>query len=66
MQAERLQNCWKFLEQKWRDLCGSWDDSVRRRFEREFWDELGRTVPETLQAMAQLEEILSRARRSVP
>jgi len=63
--GERLQNGWRALQQQWQTTCELWNDPVRHHFEREFWQEWEQVVPSTLDAMQQLAEVMSAARRAV-
>jgi len=63
--SERLQNSWRALQQQWQATCELWNDPVRHHFEREFWQEWEQVVPSTLDAMQQLAEVMSAARRAV-
>ena len=62
---ERLRQSWRALQQQWRSTCDLWNDPVRHRFEREFWQEWEQVVPATLDTMQQLANIASQARRAV-
>ena len=61
---EQLYAAWQALQHQWQASCALWDDSVRRRFEREFWQDFERVVPATMNEMQKLAEVIAQARRS--
>ncbi len=62
---ERIRAGWRILQTQWRATCELWNDPVRRRFERDFWQEWEQVVPSTMDAMQYLAEVISAARRAV-
>jgi|Deesub1362B_J571_1020462.scaffolds.fasta_scaffold74138_2 hypothetical protein len=62
---ERIHSSWQALRGQWRTTCDLWNDPVRRRFEREFWQEFERTVPAAMEQMRRLAEVIAQARREV-
>ena len=53
------------LSQSWATLCESWDDSVRRRFERECWEDLEGSSTRFLAALEELDRALAQAEREL-
>ncbi|MFQ6014936.1 MAG: hypothetical protein ACE5NP_05800 [Anaerolineae bacterium] len=62
---ERIQGGWQALQGQWHTARGLWDDLVRRRFEREFWQEFESVVLATMEQMGRLAEVIAQARREV-
>jgi hypothetical protein len=62
---EALERSWRTLRQQWGTTCDLWKDPVQRHFEREFWEQWEQVVPATTEAMRDLAEVLSAARRAV-
>jgi hypothetical protein len=62
---DHLQAALLALSQSWHGSGVLWNDSVRRDFEREYWDPLEAETRATQQAMAQLARVFAQARRDV-
>jgi hypothetical protein len=62
---ERLRSEWSLLQQQWHDSRRDWRDSVAAGFEREFWFQWESEVPQLIGELADLEENLERALRSL-
>jgi len=60
-----LQEAWQRLRQRWAETKTLWNDPVRQRFEREFWQPLETQMPAILGEMERLAQIIAQARRSV-
>jgi hypothetical protein len=52
---------WSILQSEWDNTRSLWRDSVANRFEKQFWSELERQIPQLLSAMEELDEILDQA-----
>lgn len=61
----QLKNAFQTLRNQWQASGALWDDSVQRRFEREFWQDFERVVPSTMNEMQKLEDVIAQARRNV-
>jgi hypothetical protein len=62
---DQLHNNWQSLRHQWQVSYAVWDDPVSLRFEREFWQSFERVVPETMEEIQRLAEVIAQARRSV-
>ncbi len=62
---DHLDSAFQSLKRQWQASCALWDDPMRRHFEREFWQDLERVVPATMNEMQKLAEVIAQARRSV-
>jgi len=62
---DQLRNSWQSLRHQWQVSYAVWNDPVSLRFEREFWQSFERVVPETMEEMQKLAEVIAQARRSV-
>ena len=62
---ERLAAHWKVLQQRWRATRERWDDAAARRFERDFWRVVEKALPETLDEMRKLDDVVVQARRDL-
>ena len=62
---ERIHSGWQALQGQWYTTCELWDDPVRRRFEREFWQAFERIVPATIEQMGRLAEVIAQAQREI-
>jgi hypothetical protein len=56
-----LRSGWSSLSQRWAMTRESWNDSVQRHFESEYWDELERSVPRYLDRRDALEQVIADA-----
>ena len=63
--SEGLHHEWRTLQQQWRATCDLWNDPVRHRFEREFWQEWEQVVPAAIGEMQKMADVLSAARNHV-
>lgn len=61
----RLRSEWSLLEQQWHASRRDWRDPVAVKFEREFWSQWEAEVPGLIRELADLEEDLDRALRSL-
>ena len=59
--SESAQQQWLALNRQWQSAREQWNDEVSQRFEREFWSEWERVVPQTLELLRALEESLDGA-----
>ena len=62
---DRLQNRFRMLRLEWQRTCEQWDDPVRHRLEREIWQEFERAVPQALDELRNLSELIARAQREL-
>jgi len=62
---DRLQTEWQRLQDRWALTSERWRDAVRRRFEREYWQEYERTIFPALEEMDRLDKVIAQARREV-
>jgi hypothetical protein len=53
----------KALRLRWDDVCGQWDDAVRRDFEAEFWNHVEPGVTATLTALDRLAQVIGQLKR---
>lgn len=60
---EDLQYKYNRLKLEWQKTCEEWDDSVRDRIEREIWQEFEGTVPQALDELQKLSELIAEAYR---
>jgi hypothetical protein len=60
-----LRREWSTLEAQWQSTRGQWQDNVAVRFEKQFWHPLDDCIPQLLRSMDEVDEILSRALRSL-
>lgn len=51
-----IQECWEGARREWRDAAGD-------RFEREVWGDFEEAIPDVLQSMLELDEVLGNALR---
>lgn len=58
---EGLSGSWSQLQDSWAEAREQWRDSVGYRFEREWWLQIEEVVPRLLEAMAEVDEVLSNA-----
>lgn len=58
---EGLTGSWSQLQDSWAEAREQWRDAVGYRFEREWWQQLEEVVPRLLEAMAEVDEVLSNA-----
>jgi len=38
-ELERMKNEWRMLKNQWKETSELWNDSMKERFEKEFWQE---------------------------
>jgi hypothetical protein len=62
---QNIANNWKTLNQLWKQVSGEWDDAVRLRFEREYWQPLSSQVPQFLESLKALASAIEKAKESV-
>ncbi len=62
---QQLGNSWQALQRQWQASRAQWNDPVSHRFEREFWQDIERIVPATMNEMQKLAEMIAQARRSI-
>lgn len=60
---EELASQWKQLQQQWEVTRQQWQDAVGNRFENEFWQSLGKGIPQLLKSLATLDEAVDRISR---
>lgn len=60
-----LQTEYHRLHDQWLLTSASWRDIVRRRFEREYWQEYEQSTWPALQEMDRLDAIIAQARREI-
>lgn len=58
---DNIRGSWSILQGQWTETRRQWRDSVGERFEREMWQEWEDDIPQVLQAMQDLDEILNQA-----
>ena len=58
---ERVRGSWSELQRCWADVREQWRDPVAERFEREWWRQIEEVVPRVLDAMTELDDLISRA-----
>lgn len=56
-----LRSEWSALESQWQSTRSQWTDSVGSRFEKEFWNELEEAMPEFLQELQRVNDVLDQA-----
>ena len=59
----QLYSSFKTLNTHWEQTLLHWQDSVRREFEEDFWNQLEPRVQQTLGAIDRLAQIIARVRR---
>jgi hypothetical protein len=59
----QLYSSFKTLNVRWEQTILHWQDSVRRDFEEDFWNQLEPRVQQTLGAIDRLGQIIARARQ---
>lgn len=64
-QVEQLLMAQRRLDQQWEQLCASWDDEVRRDFQRTFQEPLVQQTLRTAAQMERLAEVVAQAQRRV-
>ncbi len=60
---DRLRHDWSCLTLEWNALCRTWQDAVRKEFERRYIELLHGQVANAVEAMAQLSREVESARR---
>lgn len=63
--AVYFKEAWRQLHQRWDETAQVWDDPVRFKFEKEFWQPLESQVTATHREMERLAHVISQAKRSV-
>lgn len=61
----RLENEWTLLRRHWEMTAALWNDPVRYRFEREFWQDYEPALHAALKEMDELARVIDQARREV-
>jgi hypothetical protein len=61
----QMKAAWQRVELRWLETCDVWSDSVQRQFQREFWQPLETEVLATQRELAQLAELIAKARRDL-
>ena len=56
---------WGNFQKAWRKVCEEWDDNVRNRFERDYWNNVRSTVPGYLKSLEELAQTIHQARQSI-
>lgn len=64
--VEDLQNAFQRVHQRWEEVRPLWNDIVRQRFERTYWEPLEGEARATRQEAARLAEVLAKAMRQAP
>jgi len=64
-EASRLGSAFKKLNRCWLDTENSWDDKVKKRFEKEYMAPLEKQVRSTLREMERLSQVIKKAQRNV-
>lgn len=64
-EIDKISNEWRILENQWNSTCQRWNDSMRQRFEREFWQEFERLVPAYLKKLEETDYLISKAYREL-
>jgi hypothetical protein len=64
-EIEKISNEWRILENQWNSTCQHWNDSMRQRFEREFWQEFERLVPAYLRKLEETDQFISKVYREL-
>jgi len=62
---EDLQYKYNLLKLEWQKTCEEWDDSVRDRIEREIWQDFESSVPQALDELQKLSELIAEAYREM-
>lgn len=60
-----ISQSWIEMKRKFTRSYEEWSDDVREQLEHEYFQEISHVVPEYLQALEDLEEVVEQARRSV-
>lgn len=60
-----LENAWELLQQQWQTAISLWNDPVRLRFEREYWQEYEPTLRAALKEMDRLAAVIAQVQREV-
>jgi len=60
-----LQDAFRRLSQRWKEVKAVWADSVQRRFEKRYWAPLESQTQATLKEMDRLAQVIAQARRHV-
>ncbi len=63
--SERISSSWHELTSQWSETCQLWTDVEQQRFARQYWEEFQRTVPEYIQNLTILGDILRQVEQNV-
>ena len=58
-----MNNEWRILQNQWGNACQNWNDSVRQRFEREFWQEYQSLMTAYLRKFQETSDVIEKAYR---
>ena len=58
-----LRGAWGNIRERWEDARREWRDAAGERFEREVWADFEEAIPDVLQSMLELDEVLGNALR---
>lgn len=58
-----LRGAWGNIQERWEGARREWRDAVGERFEREVWADFEEAIPDVLQSMFELDEMLANALR---
>lgn len=62
----QLEHAWGSIQRQWHCTEEQWQDAVKDRFQREFWEEYEHVVPAALKEIGQLEQVIAQIQREVP
>lgn len=63
--SSKLNEDWQRVQRRWHETTQVWDDSIRRQFEREFWQPLEAQISATQREMERLANEISQAHHSI-
>ena len=62
-ELERMKNEWRMLKGQWKETSELWNDSMKERFEKEFWQEFERQIQLFLKEFEKTTESIPKACR---
>ena len=62
-ELERMKNEWRMLKGQWKETSELWNDSMKERFEKEFWQEFERQIQLFLKEFEKTTESILKACR---
>lgn len=62
---QTLSQSWTQLNKRVSRSQEEWDDSVRKEFEREYWQTLPQQMPQFIQSIDDLHKVIEKARQKV-